>query len=104
MSSVHPEAQRLKAHGLVRSDADAGSVAWRSGSNFYFSFFSLPKRQRQAITAVYAFCREVDDAVDDPGAHNPVALVAEWRQELARTYEGHPGFALTRSLLQAIER
>src|SRR5581483_466059 len=46
------------------------SVARQSGSNFYFSFFSLPKEKREAITAVYAFCREVDDAVDDPKQKN----------------------------------
>ena len=39
----------------------------QSGSSFYYSFLFLPKERRRAITALYAFCREVDDAVDDPG-------------------------------------
>ena len=48
--------------------------AVKSGSSFYYSFLFLPAEQRRAITALYAFCREVDDVVDectDPGvAHS----------------------------------
>jgi phytoene synthase len=80
------------------------TVARQSGSNFYYSFFSLPKEKREAMTAVYAFCREVDDAVDDPGQKNPAAEVARWREEIARTYEGHPSTPLTQSLALAIDR
>ncbi len=80
------------------------TVARQSGSNFYFSFFSLPKDKREAITSVYAFCREVDDAVDAPGQLNPAAEVAHWREEIARTYEGHPTLPLTCSLSRAIDR
>jgi len=39
--------------------------AARSGSSFYYSFLFLPVEQRRAITALYAFCREVDDIVDE---------------------------------------
>jgi len=80
------------------------AVARKSGSNFYFSFFSLPKEKREAITAVYAFCREVDDAVDDPGQKDPAAQVLRWKEEIARTYEGHPTMPLTQSLRAAIDR
>ncbi len=80
------------------------TVARQSGSNFYYSFFALPKEKREAITAVYAFCREVDDAVDAPGQANPAAEVEKWKQEIARTYEGRPTLPLTRSLAHAIER
>ncbi len=80
------------------------TVARQSGSNFYFSFFSLPREKREAITAVYAFCREVDDAVDAPGQLNPVAEVEHWKEEIARTYDGKPSLALTKSLAVAIER
>jgi len=79
-------------------------VARKSGSNFYFSFFSLPKEKREAITAVYAFCREADDAVDEPGTHDPKVLLKAWRTEIAQTYEGHPTQPLTKSLGQAIDR
>src|SRR5688572_33440524 len=80
------------------------TVARQSGSNFYFSFFSLPKEKREAITAVYAFCRQVDDAVDAPGDKEPAALVAEWKAEVARTFDGKPTMPLTQSLYEAIER
>ena len=39
--------------------------AARSGSSFYYSFLFLPQNRRRAITALYAFCREVDDVVDE---------------------------------------
>jgi phytoene synthase len=78
-------------------------VARRSGSSFYFSFFSLPQAQREAITAVYAFCREVDDAVDRPNA-DPKLAIANWREEIDRTYDGKPSLPLTLSLAVAIEQ
>jgi len=80
------------------------TVARKSGSNFTLSFFSLPKDQREAMTAVYAFCREVDDAVDDPGQKDPAAEVARWRMEIDQTYAGKPTGPLTRSLAESIQR
>jgi len=79
-------------------------IARQSGSNFYYSFFSLPREKREAMTAVYAFCRAADDAVDEPGDQDPKALLAEWRAEIARTYEGHPTNPLTQSLAVAIQK
>ena len=65
--------------------------AAQSGSSFYYSFLFLPPERRRAITALYAFCREVDDAVDetdDPAdARN---RLDEWRREVAATYAGTP--------------
>lgn len=88
----------------MTSPSSAHTVARQSGSNFYLSFFSLPKDQREAMTAVYAFCREADDAVDDPQDKPPRELLEEWRAEIARTYDGKPTRPLTRSLAEAIER
>lgn len=71
-----------------------------SGSNFYYSFLFLPKCQREAIHAVYAFCREVDDSVD--GAASPEEAgrrVDFWRAELAVACEGGaPGHPIAISL------
>jgi phytoene synthase len=73
--------------------ADLSAIlARRSGSNFYYSFLFLPRRKRQAIYALYAFCRTVDDAVDQ-GTATPSEqrrILADWRLELARAYEGRP--------------
>ncbi|HLO61705.1 MAG TPA: presqualene diphosphate synthase HpnD [Azonexus sp.] len=62
-----------------------------SGSSFYYSFLFLPPERRQAIMALYAFCREVDDVVDE--CHD-ISLastkLAWWRQEVQRIAEGNP--------------
>ena len=74
-----------------------------SGSSFYYSFLFLPAEQRQAITALYAFCREVDDVVDECSEHT-IALIKLnwWREEIERVFHGqaqHPvGIALAESI------
>ena len=73
--------------------------AARSGSSFYYSFLFLPAAQRRAITALYAFCREVDDTVDE--ASDPSVArtrLAWWRDEVARLYAGAPQHPVTRAL------
>jgi 15-cis-phytoene synthase len=63
----------------------------QSGSSFYYSFLFLPPERRRGITALYTFCREVDDVVDevtDPGVAR--AKLAWWRQEIAAVYAGTP--------------
>jgi len=62
-----------------------------SGSSFYYSFLFLPENRRRAITVLYAFCREVDDVVDecaDPGVAR--MKLAWWRNEIAAAYHGTP--------------
>ncbi len=65
--------------------------AAKSGSSFYYSFLFLPPDKRQAITALYAFCREVDDVVDECHdvdlAHTKLAW---WRTEVDRIFGGEP--------------
>ncbi len=71
-----------------------------SGSSFYYAFLFLPAQRRAAITAFYAFCREVDDVVDevsDPGV--AAAKLAWWQQEVARAYAGQPQHPVTRALM-----
>ena len=62
-----------------------------SGSSFYYSFMFLPPERRQAITALYAFCREVDDVVDE--CHDMQIAQTKldwWRQQVAQVYDGAP--------------
>jgi phytoene synthase len=66
----------------------------QSGSSFYYSFLFLPPPRRRAITAFYAFCREVDDVVDECTDLDVARTkLAWWRTEVAAVYEGkakHP--------------
>ena len=77
----------------------ANRVTKASGSNFYYSFLFLPRRQREAIHALYAFCRAVDDSVDGAGdTAEAERRVAFWREELAACYGGSPTHPITRAL------
>jgi phytoene synthase len=69
----------------------SSQVTRKSRSNFFYAFLALPRRRRDALYAVYAFCRTVDDIVDlgtDPNAQR--ADLARWRTNIARCYEGGP--------------
>jgi len=70
-----------------------------SGSNFYYSFLFLPKSRRDAMYTVYAFCKAVDSAVDEPppGSH-PKEELRRWRSELELAYGGEPTWPLMISL------
>jgi phytoene/squalene synthetase len=69
--------------------------AAQSGSSFYYSFLFLPAERRKAITALYAFCREVDDTVDVHGrrAVHQAGLVAQGNQGHVRGQAHAPGDA-----------
>jgi len=78
--------------------------AAQSGSSFYYSFLFLPLERRRAITALYAFCREVDDAVDEPSDPSAArATLAWWRGEVDRLFAGNPQHPVTLALDPAIE-
>lgn len=70
-----------------------------SGSSFYYSFLFLPPNRRRAITALYAFCREVDDVVDEcTDTQVAASKLVWWRQELDRLYAGAPQHPVTQAL------
>lgn len=75
-----------------------------SGSSFYYAFRFLPERQRQAIIALYAFCREVDDVVDecsDPGVARQ--KLHWWRDEIGRVFESRPQHPVGQALAAQID-
>ena len=77
--------------------------AAHSGSSFYYSFLFLPPERRRAITALYAFCREVDDAVDEPSDPSVAReTLTWWRGEVARLFSGDPQHPVTRALAPVI--
>ena len=72
----------------------------QSGSSFYYSFLFLPQDRRRAITALYAFCREVDDTVDECTDQSVARIkLAWWRTEVSKMYEGAP----THPVMQALQ-
>ncbi len=77
--------------------------AAKSGSSFYYSFMFLPPPRRRAITALYAFCREVDDVVDevaDPAVAH--AKLAWWRQEVSKIFSGTPQHPVAQALVPLV--
>ncbi|MDR7049022.1 phytoene synthase [Duganella sp. 3397] len=71
----------------------------QSGSSFYYSFLFLTPERRRAITALYAFCREVDDTVDDCTDESVARIKLEWwRKEIAGMYEGRQSHPVTQAL------
>lgn len=77
--------------------------AAKSGSSFYYSFLFLPPPRRRAITALYAFCREVDDVVDE--THDVSIARAQlgwWRSQVNACFDGTPEHPVCQALLPAI--
>ena len=75
-----------------------------SGSSFYYSFLFLEPLRRQAITALYAFCREVDDVVDEcPDAAVSRTKLAWWRGEVQALYEGRASHPVTQALAMSLK-
>ena len=71
-----------------------------SGSSFYYAFLFLPKPRRAAITAFYAFCREVDDVVDETAdAGVARTKLAWWQSEVANAYAGNPTHPVMKALM-----
>jgi len=74
--------------------------AAKSGSSFYYAFRFLPLPQRAAITAFYAFCREVDDVVDEVVDPSVAAIkLAWWRKEVANAYVGRSSHPAMQALM-----
>ena len=74
--------------------------AARSGSSFYYAFLFLPPPRRAAITAFYAFCREVDDVVDEVADGSVAATkLAWWRSEAAAAFAGRPSHPAMKALM-----
>jgi squalene synthase HpnD len=74
-------------------------------SSFYLAMRILPHEQREAMYAVYAFCRAVDDIADDGGPRAArLAMLDHWRADIARLYDGSGPTDLTRNLARPIAR
>jgi phytoene synthase len=89
-------------------DADRAEMAERverSGTSFYWSLRLLPRAKREAMFAIYAFCRAVDDLADEPAPiESKRAGLAEWRAEIERLYADRPTHAVARALVEPVAR
>lgn len=97
----------VAAHHITPSADDIAyvhTVVRAAGSSFYGAMRTLPAPRREAMFAIYAFCREIDDIADDPlPAEEKTTALAAWRKEIGRLFEGAPGNAIARALLKPIE-
>ncbi len=76
----------------------------KSGSSFYYSFMFLPKERREAITALYAFCREVDDIADECTDFTIAQTKLNWwRTEIESLYQDKPQHPVSKALAQPIK-
>ena len=74
-----------------------------SGSSFYYAFLFLPRQRRAAITALYAFCREVDDVVDNATEMQVASTkLAWWHDEVNRAYAGQPSHPVMQALMPLV--
>ena len=98
-----PPRRTPNSFALMTPDQYCQNRVLRSGSSFYYSFLFLPKEQRRAIHALYAFCREVDDAVDEC---SDVGIAREklqwWRREVDNILRRDPQHPVSKALLPAI--
>lgn len=87
------------------AEAYVEALARKSGSSFLAGMRMLSAEKRQAMFAVYAFCREVDDIADEEGTPDEKRrLLAEWRTELDCLFDGSPQSAIGRALTGPVKR
>ena len=83
----------------------AHRVVRQSGTSFFWGMRLLPEERRQAMYAIYAFCREVDDIADSPGeAADKLRALESWREEIDLLYRGQPKRLTSRALLEPVDQ
>ncbi|MGE0825970.1 MAG: presqualene diphosphate synthase HpnD [Candidatus Binatia bacterium] len=113
---LSPRVSHLMPLSLADSYAYCRQITRKSSSNFYYAFHLLPFERHNALCALYAFCRFLDDITDQPeviGAQvvqgsgkkeRVAALLHAWREELQRCYEGTPQHPISRALADTVQR
>lgn len=98
-----PDVPAPRSGDAARRHARALTEA--SGTSFYWGMRILPRARREAMYAIYAFCREVDDIADGgaPASEKRAAL-DRWRAAIARLYDGAPDGLVAEALQPAIRR
>jgi len=99
-----PEGSAQAHVQLEPSFARCAEITRRASTNFYYAFMLLPAERRQALYAVYAFCRFVDDIADHAGVREPAQMLERWREELDRVYRAQPAHPVSRALAASVRR
>lgn len=100
----------MSGNGAVTSNmaalqSDIASKVQASGTSFYAAMRLLPQARRDAMFAIYAFCREVDDIADEPAEiADKRRRLDGWRTEIARLYDSAPQHPIARALLPCVEQ
>ncbi|MCA8933313.1 MAG: presqualene diphosphate synthase HpnD [Rhodospirillaceae bacterium] len=105
MTAVPDVSANAAADAVALSYARARAIVQGSGTSFALGMRALPADRRQAMHAIYAFCREVDDIAD--GTADPAAKLAaldEWRGEIDRVFAGRPTGPLGPALADTVAR
>ena len=80
-------------------------ICKRSGSSFVYAFYLLPRKRRRALEAFYAFCRLVDDVVDQKQEVGlALQQLRDWRQKVTLLYEGRPNHPVMQVLALTVQR
>ncbi len=96
-------AQAATAMSPEAAQAHVDAVANRSGSSFLWGMRLLPRPRREAMYAIYAFCREVDDIADEGGTPAQKQRdLAAWREEIENLYAGRPRLPTALALLRPL--
>lgn len=86
-------------------ELQVAEIVRRARTSFYWAMRRLPAARRNAMFAIYAFCREVDDIADDPGVEaDKNRRLDEWRGEIERLYSGDPQMPISRALASPVAR
>jgi len=113
--ALSPLAPCAKLYSLAEAYAYCRRVTQQSSSNFYYAFRLLPTEQHNALCALYAFCRFMDDIADQPESKVPpgqatsrsehlTGLLNLWRQELQRCYAGTSLHPISQALADTVRR
>src|SRR5262245_66156243 len=91
---------------IANAAAYCRKLTTRSKSNFYYAFLFLPRERREALEAVYAYCRLVDDVVDEEApAAQKLEGIARWRRELDAVFgDATPSHPVSERLRAAVGR
>jgi len=96
---------KIAEPSIAEAYRECAEITRRSGSSFASTFWMLPKPKRNALHAIYAFCRLADDIADDPEiAGDRTALLARWREELDDAFRGKAQHGVGVALSDAVER